>query len=317
MGNSRSSAAQIESAKQSCMQFCEAANPPIQRCAVARALKLQPAFVGYVLNKLVRDGRLLREGDRGAARYFLPVRKGKAVQGVVSFKSKTPVFKELPVDKLRACRLQPHARTDAGRMRELDGQITDEGRIHNPIIVVPNGDGTYTIADGHRRCSVARRRGWPTVPCQIQDNGTPVEVLWARLNTGTCRFQSTTWFVAWSKCEPSERKTYLASAVPPRHRQSILRMIDIFGESAAVDYAQREWVAPEASKQISTLHDMSVLRLKGDSPSMREIGEWLLASRPRRGEMFRFPELVKSVRPWRAFAKAVRNGANFTKDQWV
>jgi hypothetical protein len=56
--------------------------------------------------------------------------------------------------------------------REFTASVKDRGII-TPLIVSPNGDGSYTIVSGHRRRSAAEQAGLDEVPCLVKNYENP------------------------------------------------------------------------------------------------------------------------------------------------
>ena len=120
----------------------------------------------------------------------------------------TPIFRELPLDRLRSC---PDPAIDNGWL--LDS-IRDFG-ILCPLVVTPDPDGWHTVVDGHRRRSCARTLGFVTVPCVILETLTESEYLQRRfiLNTMT---------KPWSQAETIAFFTRLG--LPPSKAKSLAKM---------------------------------------------------------------------------------------------
>ena len=72
----------------------------------------------------------------------------------------------LPVSSLKPHPLNP--RRQLGDLTELSDSIKKNGIMQN-LTVVDNGDDTYTVIIGHRRCAAAELAGLETVPCIIAD----------------------------------------------------------------------------------------------------------------------------------------------------
>lgn len=56
--------------------------------------------------------------------------------------------------------------------REFTASVKDRGII-TPLIVSPNGDGSYTIVSGHRRRAAAEQAGLDEVPCLVKNYENP------------------------------------------------------------------------------------------------------------------------------------------------
>jgi ParB family chromosome partitioning protein len=76
-------------------------------------------------------------------------------------------LRSLPVAQLRASRVQPRTAFDEAGLDELADSIRQQG-IVQPLIVSPNGDGTYTIVAGERRYRAAQKAGLAIVPVVVR-----------------------------------------------------------------------------------------------------------------------------------------------------
>lgn len=87
----------------------------------------------------------------------------------ISLRSKTPVIRNIPIDKIIANQLQP--RKDMGDLAELTESIRINGIIE-PVIVRPK-QGHFEIVAGERRFRAAKDAGISEIPCiehDIPDN---------------------------------------------------------------------------------------------------------------------------------------------------
>ncbi|MFN7942309.1 MAG: ParB/RepB/Spo0J family partition protein [Thermoanaerobaculia bacterium] len=76
-------------------------------------------------------------------------------------------LRSLPLAQLRASRVQPRTAFDEAGLDELADSIRQQG-IVQPLIVSPNGDGTYTIVAGERRYRAAQKAGLAIVPVVVR-----------------------------------------------------------------------------------------------------------------------------------------------------
>jgi ParB family chromosome partitioning protein len=74
----------------------------------------------------------------------------------------------LPVASLRANRFQPRAYFDEAGLDELAESIRAQG-IVQPLVVTPEGDGSYSIVAGERRFRAAQRAGLAEVPVVVRE----------------------------------------------------------------------------------------------------------------------------------------------------
>lgn len=87
----------------------------------------------------------------------------------ISMRTKTPVTRNIPIEKLVPNQLQP--RKDMGDLEELTESIREKGIIE-PVIVRPK-DGHFEIVAGERRYRAAKAAGMSEIPCiehDIPDN---------------------------------------------------------------------------------------------------------------------------------------------------
>jgi ParB family transcriptional regulator, chromosome partitioning protein len=87
----------------------------------------------------------------------------------ISMRTKTPVTRNIPIEKISTNQLQP--RKDMGDLKELTESIREKGIIE-PVIVRPK-DGHFEIVAGERRFRAAKEAGMSEVPCieyDIPDN---------------------------------------------------------------------------------------------------------------------------------------------------
>jgi ParB family chromosome partitioning protein len=87
----------------------------------------------------------------------------------ISLRTKTPVTRIIPIEKIIANQLQP--RKDMGDLSELTESIREKGIIE-PVIVRPK-EGHYEIIAGERRYRAAQQAGMTEIPCiehDIPDN---------------------------------------------------------------------------------------------------------------------------------------------------
>lgn len=100
---------------------------------------------------------------------FIKMKHDHHLVDEISLRTKTPVIRNIPVEKIIANSMQP--RRDMGNLSELTDSIRENGIIE-PIIVKPK-DGNFEIIAGERRYRAAREAGLREVPCiehDIPDN---------------------------------------------------------------------------------------------------------------------------------------------------
>lgn len=82
----------------------------------------------------------------------------------------------IPLDRLQPNRRQPRGRFDEESLAELADSIRSQGLVQ-PIVVTPEGDGTYTIIAGERRFRAAGRAGLDEIPAVVRQVDDDRELL--------------------------------------------------------------------------------------------------------------------------------------------
>jgi ParB family chromosome partitioning protein len=85
-------------------------------------------------------------------------------------------IRSLPLSALHPNRQQPRRRFAEEELGELAASITTQGIIQ-PLVVSPDGDGSYTIVAGERRFRAARRAGLTQVPVVVRQTASERELL--------------------------------------------------------------------------------------------------------------------------------------------
>ncbi|HUU06005.1 MAG TPA: ParB/RepB/Spo0J family partition protein [Patescibacteria group bacterium] len=83
----------------------------------------------------------------------------------ISLRTKTPVIRNIPIEKIVANQIQP--RRDMGDLTELTDSIRENGIIE-PVIVRPK-NGSFEIIAGERRFRAAKEAGMHEIPCIEHD----------------------------------------------------------------------------------------------------------------------------------------------------
>lgn len=78
-----------------------------------------------------------------------------------------PPISSLPVASLRANKFQPRTQFDDDALAELADSIRAQGLVQ-PIVVTPEGEGSYSIIAGERRWRAAIRAGLDSVPVVVR-----------------------------------------------------------------------------------------------------------------------------------------------------
>ena len=84
--------------------------------------------------------------------------------------------RSLPLDRLHPNRYQPRSDFDDEGLEELARSIEAQGLVQ-PIVVTPDGSGSFTIVAGERRWRAARRAGLAEVPVVVREIADDRELL--------------------------------------------------------------------------------------------------------------------------------------------
>jgi len=82
----------------------------------------------------------------------------------------------LPVDQLHPNKYQPRTAFDEEKLEELAQSIRSQG-LMQPIVVTPDGRGTYSIIAGERRWRASQRAGLTQVPVVVREVADDRELL--------------------------------------------------------------------------------------------------------------------------------------------
>lgn len=159
---------------------------------------------------------------------------------------------ELDICLIRPFKNHPFKVLDDEKMDELVDSVIKQGVI-SPVIVRPNGDGTYEMISGHRRLHAAERAKLKTVPATVMDGLTDDEAtilmvdanlqreeilpserafsfkmkMEALRHQGTCRHDG-------DKLSPADRKTAAivgaGSGMAPRSVHRYIKLADLLPE---------------------------------------------------------------------------------------
>jgi ParB family chromosome partitioning protein len=84
--------------------------------------------------------------------------------------------RSLPIDQLHPNKYQPRTEFDEAKLNELSESIRAQGLVQ-PIVVTPDGAGTYSIIAGERRWRAARRAELTKVPVVVREVADDRELL--------------------------------------------------------------------------------------------------------------------------------------------
>jgi ParB family transcriptional regulator, chromosome partitioning protein len=99
---------------------------------------------------------------------------GRGLDALIE-KAQEPVH-TLPLASLRPNRFQPRTSFDDNAIEELAESIRAQGLVQ-PLVVTPEGEGTYAIIAGERRWRAARRAGLESVPVVVRPVADDRELL--------------------------------------------------------------------------------------------------------------------------------------------
>lgn len=91
-------------------------------------------------------------------------------------KQPEPPLRTVPLESLRPNRLQPRSSFDEEALAELAESIRSQGLVQ-PLVVKPEGDGSYSIIAGERRFRAASRAGLTEVPVVVREVESDRELL--------------------------------------------------------------------------------------------------------------------------------------------
>jgi len=104
-----------------------------------------------------------------------PARKRGLGRGLDALLQDEPA-RTLPVDQLHPNKYQPRTAFDEGKLDELAQSIRAQG-LMQPIVVTPDGRGTYSIIAGERRWRASQRAGLEQVPVVVREVADDRELL--------------------------------------------------------------------------------------------------------------------------------------------
>jgi len=177
-------------------------------------------------------------------------------------------YRKIPLTKLIGFEANPSARTDTKttNLNDLRETIEEHG-LFQDLIVVDNGDGTYTTADGHRRRATVEELGWSSIQCKVYPVGTPIALIYSITNGTNRRHDGKEWLEASYKSD---------QAVEPRGRtkKDIDQAYEIFEEDIQVLVESN--VSAGVVKQVNSLFNKITDYDVSYYPNRKEIGLWLV-----------------------------------------
>lgn len=182
-------------------------------------------------------------------------------------------LKNLPINWLRALPQQPGHRTNLHNMRGLKRTMT-KSHICHPLAVVDNGDGTFTVADGHRRWKFALETGETHVPCIVYPVGTDADTLFIDLNKDTRKIGGAEWLVVWA-LTPAKQRANILKDFPQNQATFIKSLLNIISDKELAELADGR-TSPGIVEKVDLIHrhianDMRLTQ----TPTKRETLYWL------------------------------------------
>ena len=116
-----------------------------------------------------------RPGVHARGRGVSPARKRGLGRGLDALLQDEPA-RTLPVDQLHPNKYQPRTAFDEEKLDELAQSIRAQG-LMQPIVVTPDGRGTYSIIAGERRWRASQRAGLEQVPVVVREVADDRELL--------------------------------------------------------------------------------------------------------------------------------------------
>lgn len=182
---------------------------------------------------------------------------------------------------------QPPIRTEEAAMRGLIEEIKESEYIA-PISVV-EANGTYVIADGHRRARAAEALEYSKIPAVLMPPGTdPVEAF-IRLNKASRRVNGREWLTVWAY-DPSQ-----LSRLPNSAKSNIKALIGWVGKPELTrigrDGQQSHDIAKAVSRVLNTLQNYPALKSRVTGS---DVFYWIVEHQQQRALIEHFK---KSYRP--------------------
>ena len=99
-----------------------------------------------------------------------PARRGlgRGLEVLLGGAASTADLAQIPVGSIRPNARQPRKRVDAEGVAGLAESVRAQGVIQ-PIVVRPDGEGSYELVAGERRWRAAKAAGLPTVPALVRE----------------------------------------------------------------------------------------------------------------------------------------------------
>lgn len=180
---------------------------------------------------------------------------------------------EIPIDRLRAVKIQPKDRTNAdASMKELCEGIAAIGLMNAIHVIEAEEEGWYDIACGNRRTEAHRILGAKTIRAYVHPYGTDVRELWKWEASGTKRQTPLEWMHAWYFSENR-------SLIPPKRVMNEIEFaIEVLEGVSGIKYLLQKGYAPSSASWASRFHAhlAEVLRLKPEDLTKKQVLVWMI-----------------------------------------
>jgi hypothetical protein len=169
--------------------------------------------------------------------------------------------------------LVPNPVQPAGRVTNVRGlrKEVEQTKTIYPLLVVDNGNETFTVCDGHRRWAVASVLGITKVPCYVLPAGTDVRAAFSSANKETLKVSGNQWGQVWANGGKN---------LPTMQKRNIEQVVGWLGATHAKQFFLDRNVAPSIAHSVSKALNVQTtypgIRLKNGPLSGAEIFSWLL-----------------------------------------
>lgn len=218
--------------------------------------------------------------------------------------------KMVPVNKCVTNSIQNPIRGCDMALEALLGSIREHG-VKSPGHVIENGDGTYTIADGHRRHACCVKLGIGLMPAFVHPRGTETWRLFVELNKTARPMKGSDWLRAWASVPRAERAQFLRT-IPVKTAGDIKEFCRVLGVARAEQLADGRQ-SPSLARMTSVVNAAYAARM-GERLDERELTEWLAKYGTGVQMYFRGSPNKKGCARFRS---RMASGAPFPRSDWL
>lgn len=173
------------------------------------------------------------------------------------------------LDQLVENPCQPAIRTDKRAIKTLFERVQSSGFI-TPILVVDNGDGIYTVGDGHRRWTVSELMGYQTIQAQVLPTGTDVVKLFLDCDAGTRKISGRERLTIYARRQDG------IDHFPAGIRRDILKMKNELGLREVIRIGMEGKQSPDVVEHVDRiLAGLAMHASTRDSATWSEVFYWL------------------------------------------